>query len=178
MFVLKKFRFYLITDYHLHWHFLAKKDAKAWIIRWILLLQEFNFQIRDKKGSDNLVVDHLSNLSNTPSFKILAIDYCLDEQLLAIWQSRGSPTSWTFLWQERHLTIGQNRISIDFFSKWNTFIGMILIFSSIVMIKSIGDVIPMKRLRVSFCAVMIKPVVDTMWRAYTIIILYHDLLIF
>ncbi|KAL6320266.1 hypothetical protein AAG906_005343 [Vitis piasezkii] len=39
------------------------KDAKARLIRWILLLQEFNLQIRDKKGVENVVADHLSRLN-------------------------------------------------------------------------------------------------------------------
>ncbi|GJT29149.1 hypothetical protein Tco_0909424 [Tanacetum coccineum] len=34
------------------------------LIRWVLLLQEFNIEIRDKKGAENLVVDHLSHLEN------------------------------------------------------------------------------------------------------------------
>jgi hypothetical protein len=40
----------------------SKKDAKARLIRWILLFQEFDTEIRDKKGSENVVVDHLSRL--------------------------------------------------------------------------------------------------------------------
>ncbi|KAL6340645.1 hypothetical protein AAG906_010553 [Vitis piasezkii] len=40
---------------------LNEQDAKARLIRWILLLQEFNLQIRDKKGVENVVVDHLSS---------------------------------------------------------------------------------------------------------------------
>nr|GEX62482.1 reverse transcriptase domain-containing protein [Tanacetum cinerariifolium] len=42
----------------------AKKDAKARLMRWILLLQEFDIGVRDKKGAENLAVDHLSRLEN------------------------------------------------------------------------------------------------------------------
>ncbi|GJV35113.1 reverse transcriptase domain-containing protein [Tanacetum coccineum] len=40
-------------------------DAKARLMRWILLLQEFNVEIRDKKGAENLTADHLSRLENS-----------------------------------------------------------------------------------------------------------------
>ncbi|GJZ03866.1 reverse transcriptase domain-containing protein [Tanacetum coccineum] len=42
----------------------AKKDAKPRLMRWILLLQEFDVIIRDKKGAENLAADHLSRLEN------------------------------------------------------------------------------------------------------------------
>ena len=89
------------------------------------------------------------------------IIFQINNSLLS-WWSCGSPTSWNFLWQERHLLISQNRISIGFFPKWNTFIGMIFAFSSIVLIKSLGDVFPMNKLGVTFRSDMIKPVVDTL----------------
>ncbi|XP_076895336.1 uncharacterized protein LOC143547925 [Bidens hawaiensis] len=48
---------------------MEKKDAKSRLIRWILLIQEFFVEIRDKKGSENVVADHLSRLTGTiPEF--------------------------------------------------------------------------------------------------------------
>ena len=38
---------------------MVKKDAKPRLIRWVLLLQEFNFEVRDRKGTENEVADHL-----------------------------------------------------------------------------------------------------------------------
>ncbi|GJW06475.1 reverse transcriptase domain-containing protein [Tanacetum coccineum] len=45
-------------------YLLAKQDAKPRLLRWILLLQEFDVTIRDKKGAENLAADHLSRLEN------------------------------------------------------------------------------------------------------------------
>nr|GEV11641.1 reverse transcriptase domain-containing protein [Tanacetum cinerariifolium] len=45
-------------------YLLAKQDAKPRLLRWILLLQEFDVIIRDKKGAENLTADHLSRLEN------------------------------------------------------------------------------------------------------------------
>ncbi|GJX40676.1 reverse transcriptase domain-containing protein [Tanacetum coccineum] len=52
------------TDHSALKYFLAKQDAKLRLLRWILLLQEFDVIIRDKKGAENLAADHLSRLEN------------------------------------------------------------------------------------------------------------------
>ncbi|GKA58308.1 reverse transcriptase domain-containing protein [Tanacetum coccineum] len=67
VYALKKFRSYLIlnkcivyTDHSALKYLFAKKDSKARLLRWVLLLQEFDFNVIDIKGAENLAADHLS----------------------------------------------------------------------------------------------------------------------
>ena len=46
-------------------YLMAKKDAEPRLIRWVLPLQKFDLEIKDKKGSDNVIVDHLSRMEKT-----------------------------------------------------------------------------------------------------------------
>ncbi|GJV29346.1 reverse transcriptase domain-containing protein [Tanacetum coccineum] len=52
------------TDHSALKYLFAKKDSKARLLRWVLLLQEFDFNIIDTKGAENLAADHLSRLEN------------------------------------------------------------------------------------------------------------------
>nr|GEW84664.1 reverse transcriptase domain-containing protein [Tanacetum cinerariifolium] len=71
VYAFEKFRPYLVlsksivyTDHSALKCLLNKQDAKPRLIRWVLLLQEFDIIIRDKKGTKNLATDHLSRLEN------------------------------------------------------------------------------------------------------------------
>ncbi|GJS57039.1 reverse transcriptase domain-containing protein [Tanacetum coccineum] len=71
VYAFEKFRSYLVlsktivyTDHSALKYLFNKQDAKPRLIRWVLLLQEFTIEIRDKKGAENLAADHLSRLEN------------------------------------------------------------------------------------------------------------------
>ncbi|GKB69421.1 reverse transcriptase domain-containing protein [Tanacetum coccineum] len=71
VYAFEKFRSYLIlnksivyTDHSALKYLFAKKDSKARLLRWVLLLQEFKFKLINTKGAENLAADHLSRLEN------------------------------------------------------------------------------------------------------------------
>nr|GEZ62731.1 reverse transcriptase domain-containing protein [Tanacetum cinerariifolium] len=71
VYAFEKFRSYLIMNKSIVYighsalkYLFSKKDAKARLLCWILLLQEFDFTVIDTKGAENYVADHLSRLKN------------------------------------------------------------------------------------------------------------------
>ncbi|RDX87665.1 Retrovirus-related Pol polyprotein from transposon 17.6, partial [Mucuna pruriens] len=90
VFALDKFRSYLLgskiimfSDHTALRYLLKKPDAKPRLIRWMLFLQEFDIEIRDKKGTENYVVDHVSGIERE-SEPMPIRDEFPDEQLLHI----------------------------------------------------------------------------------------------
>ncbi|KAD3067089.1 hypothetical protein E3N88_34969 [Mikania micrantha] len=77
VFAFEKFRSYLVlskttvfTDHSALRFLFANKAAKPCLIRWIILLSEFDIEIKDKKGAENVVADHLSRLEDPESSEI------------------------------------------------------------------------------------------------------------
>ncbi|KAF8110404.1 hypothetical protein N665_0084s0014 [Sinapis alba] len=108
VFAFDKFRSYLVgskvivhTDHATLRYLLTKKDAKPWLQIWILLLQEFDLHIKDKKEIDNGIANHRSRMKidketslddRLPVEHICAIDLHLSEQSQECSQPEGAPT--------------------------------------------------------------------------------------
>ncbi|RDX93067.1 Retrovirus-related Pol polyprotein, partial [Mucuna pruriens] len=90
VFALDKFRSYLLdskiiifSDHAKLWFLLKKPDAKPRLIRWMLLLQEFDIKIKDKTSAKNSVADHLSRIEREGDPMPIQDEFP-DEQLLQL----------------------------------------------------------------------------------------------
>ncbi|GJU39246.1 reverse transcriptase domain-containing protein [Tanacetum coccineum] len=102
VYAFEKFRSYLImnksivyTDHSALKYLFNKKDAKARLLRWVLLLQEFDFKVIDTKGAENYAADHLSRLEN-PYENVLdpkEINENFPLETLNMVTSRGDPST-------------------------------------------------------------------------------------
>jgi len=92
IFAFDKFYSYLIgskiliyIDHATLKYLLSKKDAKARLIRWILLIQEFDLEIYDKKGAETVIADHLFRIVvESVSDSLPVLETFSDEQLISV----------------------------------------------------------------------------------------------
>jgi hypothetical protein len=91
LFAFEKFRSYIVnskvtiyTDYAAIKYLVAKKDAKPRLICWILLLQDFDVEIRYKKGMENVVANHLSRMNRGQDDKELIEDKMRNDHLYRV----------------------------------------------------------------------------------------------
>ena len=144
---------------------MMKKDAKARLIHWILLLQEFDLKIRDKKGVENVVADHLSRILNSPCNELPINEDFPDENLLAIFREPWSADIVNYLSQTKLRLIGPKMIYTGSYPKSGISFGRNRIFLSTVLTlvqKLLGDAFPMRRLRVFHPFVTTLHAVDTL----------------
>jgi len=133
VFALEKFRPYLLgsktvifTDHSALKHLMTKKEAKARLIRWILLLQEFDLKIRDKKGVENVLADHLSRIPNTPVEQTLINEDFPNEHILAILRESGMRIL-SIIWSPNNYPLnGQSRTSIVSLPRFGNLLGKIV----------------------------------------------------
>nr|GFA15088.1 hypothetical protein [Tanacetum cinerariifolium] len=128
VYVFEKFRSYLImnksivhTDHSALKYLFAKKDAKARLLWWVLLLQEFNFKVLDTKRAENLTADHLSQLEN-PYENVLDPKEIIETfplETLSMVTFRGDfSASWFANFANYHAGNKYILVAVDYLSKW------------------------------------------------------------
>nr|GEX88646.1 hypothetical protein [Tanacetum cinerariifolium] len=145
VYAFEKFQYYLImnksivyTEHSALKYLFAKKDSKARLLRWVLLLQEFTYKVIDTKGAENLAADHLSRLEN-PHQNVLdpkEINESFPLETLNMVSSRGNSSSSWFAdfanyhtgnsivkgmsSQQKKILQGKKYIlvAVDYLSKW------------------------------------------------------------
>jgi len=134
------FKTVIFMDHSVLKHLMTKKEAKAWLIHWILLLQEFDLEIHDKKGVKNVVADYLSIFPNalverTPINEVSEMSISSP-----FWKNPGMRIL-SIIWSpDNYLLNGQNRTGIDSLPRFDTFFGKNRISSSTVLTRLFGDV--------------------------------------
>ncbi|XP_028802716.1 uncharacterized protein LOC114757797 [Neltuma alba] len=91
VFGLEKFRSYILhtkvtvfTDHSAIKYLFKKPDSKPRLIRWVMLIQEFDVEIRDKSGAENMVADHLSRIETPVVTSSLPLDDFPDNRLCGV----------------------------------------------------------------------------------------------
>ncbi|GKA49888.1 DNA-directed DNA polymerase [Tanacetum coccineum] len=89
------------TDHSALRHLFKKQDAKPRLIRWILLLQEFDIEIKDKKCIENVAADHLSQIENDETSDDCNVDDNFPRETLMEITTQDTPKLDDALWAFR-----------------------------------------------------------------------------
>ena len=169
VFVLEKFCPYLLgsktiifTDQSALRYLMTKKDAKARLIRLILLLQEFDLETRDKKAIETVVADHLLRILNSPCNELPINEDFPDENLLTIFREPWFADIVNYLVTNQTPSHWSKNMFTDSYPKSGISFGRNCIFLSTVLTNLLGDVFLMKRLRVFYPFVTNLHAVDTL----------------
>ena len=133
---------------------MTKKEAKARLIRWILLLQEFDLEIRDKRGIKNVIADHLSRIPNAPLIQAPINEDFLDEHILAIFKKPWYADIVNYLATEQYPLTGQSKTNVVSLPKYGTSSGKSRIFLSIVPTRLLDDAYQRKNRGVRYAFAM------------------------
>jgi len=99
----------VFTDHAALKYLLTKKDAKPRLLRWILLLQEFDLEIKDKKGVENIVADHLSHMPITNMQDLPINDFLSDDMLLKVTDSNPWYANIVNFMVSGYIPLGENK---------------------------------------------------------------------
>nr|GEU90884.1 reverse transcriptase domain-containing protein [Tanacetum cinerariifolium] len=169
LYAFETFRPYLVlsksivyTDHSALKYLLSKQDAKPRLIRWVLLLQEFDIIIRDKKETENIAADHLSRLENPHKDVFENKDINKNFPLETLGKISSGNTPWfadfanfytgNFIVKGCHLNKRRN-----YLRTLNITSGTILTFFGYVRTKLLDDVCMAKKLMISLKLVMKDP---------------------
>ncbi|GKE58775.1 reverse transcriptase domain-containing protein [Tanacetum coccineum] len=108
------------TDHSALRHLFKKQDAKPRLIRWILLLQEFDIEIKDRKGIENVAADHLSQIENEETSDDSEVDDNFPRETLMEINTKDDP--WfadfaNYLAEAQALPTNNARVVITFLKK-------------------------------------------------------------
>ena len=131
-------------------------------IHWILLLQEFDFNIRDKKGIENIMADHLSRIPNATHNELPIKDDFPNEHLLVAFRKSWFANIVNYLVPNQTSSYWSKENVNRFLFKSGISFRRDRIFSGTVPTKSLGDIFLTRKSRVFYLFVMSLYVIDTL----------------